>query len=119
MKAWDGLIIFLGTKDIEKCHEFYNGLLGFELYKDQGACRIYNIPGGGRIGFCSHIEVMHGERSPIITLLTDEVDIIYNNLKNNGTYMISIPNTNQRFNIYHFFAKDPDGYTVEIQRFLD
>ena len=26
---------------------------------------------------------------------------------------------NERFDIYNFFARDPDGYLVEIQRFLD
>jgi len=29
------------------------------------------------------------------------------------------PSVNERFGIYHFFLKDPDGHRVEIQKFLD
>jgi catechol 2,3-dioxygenase-like lactoylglutathione lyase family enzyme len=29
------------------------------------------------------------------------------------------PTMNTTYNIYHFFMRDPDGYLVEIQRFLD
>ena len=29
------------------------------------------------------------------------------------------PVMNATYNIYHFFMRDPDGYLVEIQRFLD
>ena len=36
--------------------------------------------------------------------------------------LIEIPNPpkiNSKFNIYHFFFKDPNGYTLEVQKFLD
>lgn len=118
MELWNGLIVFLGTRDIEKSHRFYNELLELELYKDQGLCRIYNVPGGGKIGFCSHIEVLNSPKSPIITLLTDDVDSIYKRLMENDVPVFGLPSKNERFDIYHFFARDPDGYTIEVQRFL-
>ncbi len=116
---WDGLITFLGTNDLDKTHEFYNKLLGLELYKDQGLCRIYNVAEGGKIGFCCHMDVVLGDKSPIITLLTPHVDTAYENLKNQGYEVIKEPKINTKFNIYHFFIKDPNSYTVEIQKFLD
>jgi len=116
--SWQGSIVFLGVGDIEKTDKFYRGKLGLELYKDQGLCRIYRVPEGGMIGFCTHQDVVSRQKSPIITFLTGDVDGWYEKLSQEGIKMESEPKTNPRFNIYHFFLSDPDGYTVEIQRFL-
>ncbi len=114
---WDGLIAFLGAADLETTHRFYNGLLALPLYKDQGLCRIYDVPGGGRLGFCSHMPVVKGEKTPIITLLTDDVDGVWQLLQSAGLKP-KPPVASPRFKIYHFFVYDPNGYLVEIQRFL-
>ena len=29
------------------------------------------------------------------------------------------PQVNEKYNIYHFFLRDPEGRKLEIQRFLD
>ncbi|MFO7952124.1 MAG: VOC family protein [Bacillota bacterium] len=116
--SFNGSIIFLGASDLERTDNFYREILGFELYKDQGLCRIYQVPGGGMIGFCTHQEVFSRGESPIITFLTSDVDGWYKKLIQEGFKMKNKPKTNPRFNIYHFFLSDPDGYTVEIQRFL-
>ena len=73
-------ITFLGTKDLEKTSNFYQNLLGLTVYKDQDVCVIFNINSQSKIGFCTHMPVVFGEKSPIITLVTDKVDDIYNNL---------------------------------------
>lgn len=52
------MITFLGTEDLEKTRKFYTEYLGFNLYKNQEKCQIYEAPGGGMIGFCSHINVI-------------------------------------------------------------
>jgi len=98
---------------------FYRENLKLELYKDQGLCRIYRVPGGGIIGFCTHMEVTNRGKSPILTFLSEDVDGWHSYLKKMGVKMESGPKVNPRFNIYHFFLTDPDGYTVEIQRFLE
>lgn len=118
-KRWDGLIVFFGTKDLEMTHKFYSKLLDLPLYKDQGSCRIYSVPGGGMIGFCTHIPVVYQQKSPIITLLAKDVDNIYARIVESGFCIPKLPEENEKYNIYHFFVKDPNGYTVEIQRFLD
>lgn len=115
---YEGLIVFLGTNDLEKTHEFYQDILGLPLYKDQGLCRIYDIEGGGKIGFCEHMGVSVSGKSPIITFLTDDVDGVYKKLLKKGVKIEKEPGLNPKFNIYHFFATDPNGYFVEIQRFL-
>lgn len=116
--SWDGMIVFLGTVDLEATDHFYREILGFELYKDQGLCRIYSVPGGGKIGFCSHLEPIYGDKSPIITFVTDKVDDFYERLSKMSDKVIASPKVNPRFDIYHFFTEDPSGYTVEIQKFI-
>jgi len=116
--SWDGIIAFFGTEDLEQNSSFYEGTMGFKLYKDQGVCKIYDVPGGGRIGFCTHLEVTQKGKAPIITILADDIDYWYNKLKEGGWEVEGEPKLNERFNIYHFFSRDPDGYSVEIQKFL-
>lgn len=115
----EGLILFLGTLDLEKTHQFYTQALELTMVIDQGACRIYRIPGGGHIGFCSHIQPVFGEKSPIVTLVTQDVDDCYKKLVEWGVDIPHPPAMNTRFGIYHFFLKDPNGYTLEIQRFTN
>ena len=119
MKKKDaGLIVFFGTKDLENTHRFYHETLGFPLFKDQGLCRIYDVEGGGKIGFCQHIETLKTEKSPIITLVVEDVDGYYNKLRKKSIEVMHPPRENPKFKIYHFFLEDPNGYTLEIQKFL-
>jgi len=53
----------------------------------------------------------------ILTFVTAEVDEWYTHLINNNIQIIEPPRYNPKFDIYHFFLKDPDGYSVEIQQF--
>ncbi|MFX0059952.1 MAG: VOC family protein [Candidatus Heimdallarchaeota archaeon] len=113
------IIIFLGTKDLKKTSFFYKNVLGLTLYKDQGICQIFNITNEGKVGFCTHLSVEVKEKNPIITLVTEDVDKIYNKLVKAGVKISKPPEFNKKFKIYHFFLKDPNGYTLEIQKFLD
>ncbi|HOB30190.1 MAG TPA: VOC family protein [Bacillota bacterium] len=115
---WDSLIAFYGTKDLEQTHKFYVDALGLNLYQDQGTCRIYQVTEGGLIGFCQHLDIAISGRSPIITLVTDHVDEMYEKLIQLGYKPNEPPKVNQQFGIYHFFITDPNGYNVEIQKFL-
>jgi len=116
---WDGLVAFLPTDDLQATHRFYHELLGMPLYKDQGKCRIYRVSNDSYVGFCTHFPQSAPE-GMIITLLTDRVDEAYESLS--GQQDIAVehpPKQNPQFNIYHFFAHDPNGYKVEIQKFLN
>ncbi len=119
MPEWTGSIVFFGASDLDAVDAFYGTLLGLQLDRDQGVCRIYGVPGGGALGFCNHIPPVVGSKSPIITLLADDVDSVYTSLKENYDQELSPPIVNNRFGIYHLFVTDPHGYTVEIQKFLD
>ena len=112
-------ITFFGTKNLKKTSDFYQNTIGLTLYKDQGVCLIFDVNNQSKIGFCEHMAVIYKEKSPIITFIADNVDEIYNKLINSGLDIKEKPKINHKFSIYHFFLKDPNGYTIEIQKFLD
>lgn len=111
-------IIFLGTNNLHRTHEFMVNTLNLKLYKDQGLCRIYHLTDNSKIGFCEHMAVTHEEKSPIITLIVNDVDEYYEKLMKKGVVIEKKPQINKYFKIYHFFVKDPNGYFIEIQKFL-
>ena len=112
-------ITFLGTKDLNETSFFYQNILGLTLYKDQNVCLIFNINDQSKIGFCEHMPVIYNDKSPILTFVTEDVDKYYSKLIKAGLNIGEKPHINRKFNIYHFFFKDPNGYTIEIQKFLD
>lgn len=111
------VIHFYGTHDLEKTKAFYTEILPLTLKIDQGKCHIYHITDTASIGFCTHIQPVFSDKSPIITLVVDDVGYWHQHLiKHNITVEPIL--ISQEFKIEHFFLKDPNGYTLEIQRFL-
>jgi catechol 2,3-dioxygenase-like lactoylglutathione lyase family enzyme len=112
-------ITFLGTENLKATSDFYQNILELTIYKDQGDCLIFNINTQSKIGFCTHIPHSSEEKTPILTLVTDKVDEFYNFLIRKDVEIKEKPRISQKFKIYHFFFNDPNGYTIEIQKFLD
>jgi catechol 2,3-dioxygenase-like lactoylglutathione lyase family enzyme len=112
-------ITFLMVKDLGATADYYERVLGMPLAVDQGSCRIYQVVGQAYVGFCERPESADSARNVILTLVTPDVDAWYERLKGLGVHLEKPPAVNPRYGIYHFFARDPDGYLVEIQRFLD
>ena len=116
MMELTSIIHFYGTNDLTMCHDFYVNRLGFTLVKDQGTCHIYQLTDSSFIGFCEHIPTNVQPRSPIITFVVKDVYAVYDEW---SKWMdIERPSISQKFQIEHFFAEDPNGYTLEVQRFL-
>ena len=119
----DQQITFLYTRDLETTARFYEEVLGLPLALDQGVCRIYRVSGDGYLGFCRRAETP--EQPPdmppavIFTIVTEEVDQWYSHLSDRGAVFDEPPAINPQYNIYHCFLRDPNGYLIEIQRFLD
>lgn len=110
-------ITFLHSDDLEETRAFYSDLLGLSLVRDQGTCIIYKVNDGAYLGFCKHIETISTGRKVILTLVDEDVDGWYQALRDRGAEILSPPQANPDYQIYHFFLKDPDGYWIEIQRF--
>lgn len=109
-------ITFCYTTDLDATARFYADVVGLPLALDQGGCRIYRVREGAYLGFC--------DRDPrptegvILTFVTDDVDAWYDRLTSQGATVLHAPRTNPTYGIYHFFFQDPNGYLLEVQRFL-
>ncbi len=114
---FDQQITFLQAQDLDLTRQFYSDMLGLPLVRDQEACLIFGVAQNAFLGFCRHIEPIQPGRRVILTLVTEDVDGWYQRLQTRGADLVSQPEANPKFNIYHFFLKDPNGYWVEIQRF--
>jgi hypothetical protein len=107
-------ILFLNTQDLSGIRKFYQKEIGLSLWLDQGGCVILKH-GNFLLGFCQGTqEPFHG----MITFFYEskmEVDQIYHRLIEQSE---EAPRVNEKFQIYHFFAKDPEGRRLEFQQFL-
>ncbi|ODH03283.1 glyoxalase [Nostoc sp. KVJ20] len=114
-------VTFFSTSNLNISTEFYEQKLGLELWLDQGTCRIYTISGSGYLGLCQASEILtppaDKQSSVIFTVVTQQVDEWFEYLKERGIEFEKPPTLNEKYNIYHCFFRDPDGYLIEIQRF--
>jgi catechol 2,3-dioxygenase-like lactoylglutathione lyase family enzyme len=117
--AFDTFIAFYPVCDLEATRDFYGRDLGLELARDQKSCLIFRAGAEIYLGFCQHTEALPPHRGFILTLVTEEVDAVYQHLRSLGVETEAPPTLNPTYGIYHFFARDPDGYRVEVQRFLE
>lgn len=107
-------IVFYKTRDLATLRDFYMDTIGMCLWLDQTNCLIFKH-GNMLLGFCERDTV---ETEGFITFFypwQSDIDAIYQKMK---TVADDAPKENPKFNIYHFFARDPDGRTLEFQTFL-
>lgn len=106
-------IVFMRTGAINDIKSFYTDILGCEEWLDQGDCIILRH-GNLLLGFCERDSIdTHG----MITFFFDrkeQVDVIYSEIKG---IAVSAPRMNDKYRIYQFFAKDPEGRDLEFQYF--
>ncbi len=111
-------VTFLHTKDLAKTAVFYQNILGLKLVLDQGKCQIFQVDQDAFVGFCEHFKGANPD-GVILTLVSDHVDAWHDYLLAQNVPIEKPPTLNETFNIYHIFLRDPNGYLVEIQKFLD
>ncbi len=114
----DHQITFLATRDLMQTREFYSHVLGLRETRDQGSCLIFQVAVGAYIGFGQRDEVPETGRGLIFTLVVEDVDSWHELLLEHNVTIEEAPSRNSQYNIYHLFFRDPNGYLIEIQRFL-
>src|SRR5262245_54533819 len=112
-------ITFLETRDLARTADFYEGLLGLRLARDQGRCRVYHVSGNSYLGFCETAGAVAPASGLTFTLVTDEVDEWCRYLAEAGVEIVKAPADNPPYRIYNAFVRDPNGYLIEIQRFWE
>jgi predicted lactoylglutathione lyase len=109
-----GGIFFLRTMNQAELVEFYTDSIGMEIWLEQPDCVILKHD-NLLLGFC---ERESRETEGMITFVYDtkeEVDTIYEKLQDIAT---GAPIENSKYQIYQFFAEDPEGRALEFQVFL-
>ena len=93
--------------------EFYTHRVGAELWMDQTDCRIFRH-GHFLFGFCQRED---SETCGILTFVYPDragVDRMYERFRDEA---FGESKDNPRYPIYNFFARDPEGGTIEFQLF--
>ncbi|MFC6953861.1 VOC family protein [Halorubellus litoreus] len=107
-------IVFFGCEDYESTAEFYVEEVGAEVWLEQSACTILRYD-NLLFGFCASDET---ETDGVLTFVTEDregVDAFYERFADRAR---GEPEVNEAFDIYQFFATDPDGRKMEFQTFL-
>lgn len=106
-------IVFFRTAERDAIVSFYRERLGFELWLEQVGCTILKH-GNLLLGFC---ERDNAETEGVITIVYEDretVDAMYAEITDIARER---PSYNDAYDIYQFFADDPEGRTLEFQTF--
>jgi len=106
-------ITFFATTDLARVVEFYTGTVGADVWLEQPDCTVLKYD-NQLLGFCEREEA---DTEGILTFVADDregVDEMHERLADRAR---EEPHENERYEIYQFFAEDPDGRTVECQTF--
>lgn len=106
-------LVFFRTAAHDEVIEFYTGAVGASVWLEQPGCTILEH-GEFRVGFCGADEA---ETCGTVTFVYDDragVDAAHDRLAARAD---DDPRYNERYEIYQFFATDPEGRTVEFQTF--
>lgn len=107
-------IVFFKTKNLEVIHHFYHVTLGMEIWLKQVNGYIYK-KGNLLLGFIQADQV---EKNGIITIFNQNKEVIDKAYESYKELVIQPLQTNEKYNIYHFYIRDPEGRKVEFQTFL-
>ena len=113
-------ISWVYTQDIDSTSKFYAELMRFECLRETADTRLFRTTHNAAIGVCR----VFGDRvvepkGGMISLVTADVDALHARLLKNGAHIDQPPQRLERFGIYRFSLRDPNGYVIEIQQFDD
>jgi len=106
-------IFFLKTRKLDELKEFYTSQLGCDIWLEQADCTLFRH-GNMIFGFCRRDEVDTGGVITFFYETKEAVDCMYEKLRE---IAISEPESNSKYEIYQFFARDPEGRMLEFQWF--
>ena len=106
-------IVFWKTRALTVMKDFYTRRVGMSVWLEQEDCVIL-AHGNMLVGFCSREDVDAGGLITVFYPDRDLVDAAYEGFAADAD---APPRANEKYEIYHFFAKDPEGRDLEFQSF--
>lgn len=107
-------IVFFRTENHDDVVEFYTETVGAEVWVDQPDCTILRYD-EFKFGFCAREET---DDCGIVTFVFDDREGVDEAHEAVGDAAVGEPHENEKYEIYQFFAEDPDGRMAEFQTFL-
>ena len=107
-------IVFYRTTMLETIVDFYVNDVGMYIWLEQDDCTILSH-GNLLLGFCNRDSAEVDSVICFFYPTEDDVDAMYELLKHIAT---TEPAISERYQIYQFFAEDPEGRALEFQAFL-
>jgi len=125
-----GSIVFLYTSRFKESRRFYEEDLALSLLSDKGDVLFFALPGGhGSLGIVRQgisaaatppVEAREaGSDTVMLCLLTNDVEAWHSRLVQMGHPSEQPPMENKAFGISNALLRDPGGYLIELQQFLD
>ena len=115
-------ITFFYYDDLNAPATSYSNVMRFKLVDDQKWAKIYQINGNaflgivdGKKGFCK----VQDKNAVLLTLVVDDVHSRYTYFKDNGINLVGEVQKKEDIQVHCFFLKDPGGYVLEVQQFLN
>jgi hypothetical protein len=109
----EGGLVFFRTEAHDEVVAFYTDRLGATVWLEQPDCTILDYQ-GFRFGFCSRDGADTAGTLTFLVPSREAVDATYERLADRA---LDNPHYNETYDIYQFFAEDPEGRTVEVQVF--
>ena len=109
----EGGIVFFRTEAHDQVVEFYTGRLDATVWLEQPDCTILDFE-GFRFGFCAREGAETEGTLTFVVPSREAVDAAFERLEDRA---LDRPHDNEKYEIYQFFAEDPEGRTVEVQCF--
>ena len=109
----EGGIVFFRTEAHDEVIEFYTERLGATVAVEQPDCTILEWA-GFRLGFCDREDAETAGTVTFVVPSREAVDEAFERLEDRAR---GPPTYSDTYEIYQFFADDPEGRTVEVQTF--
>lgn len=117
-----GQVTFLYYQDLPRAADFYGRVLGLRQTFDLGWVKIYALSPSSSVGLvdgASGALRPSGDKPVMVSLVVDDVDRWYEHLKSRGVAIGKQPSDGSRVPVRSFSFKDPEGYTIEVFKWLD
>lgn len=117
----DGIVLaitFQYYRDLPTAMAFYENVLGFELFIDQGWSKIYRIDGQAHVGLVDEARGMQNwaeNKTVQICLRVPNVDAWYAWAQSQGVAGMTELRDSEELGIRAFAMNDPEGYQIEVQ----
>jgi len=106
-------IVFMKTRNLQAIRHFYRDRIGCSIWLEQPDCLVFRH-GNLLIGFCEREEISRGAMLTFFYESREEVDEMFVKLKDISR---TNPEAIAKYEIYRFFASDPEERELEFQSF--